>query len=244
MKPGTFIMNGVNSESLHTYIQDRPLIDTPQRKVEWKSGYGVDGDVPFDEKAYNNTELELIMVTNGLSLIGDRQKLFNVMDTKGSYGELVPYFDPTKIYRVMLNDKMSFENKYYYGNAQASSAKFTVKPYKYLIDSPSKIITTSSTKMTNPTNYVSQPILKLEGTGDVIVRINGLPFEIKNLPDKITIDSERYIAYTEGATGPIESMNSRILSREYPLLVPGENAFVITGNVTKMEIIPRWRSLV
>lgn len=245
MKPGVFIMEGTSSETLNTYIQDRPLIDVPQRKVDWKDVYGVDGSIPFDEQAYNNTDLELILVTNGDDLITDRQELVNLLDTRGLYRDFTPYFDPGKIYRVQLNDKLSFENKYFYGNAQASSAKFTVKPYKYLIDSPTKKVSAKETTVLNPTHYVSQPIIRLEGSGNVTLTINGVDeFKILNMPSKLTIDSERYASYTEGATGPLESMNNRITSREYPLLHPGLNSIVATGTVTSIEIVPKWRSLV
>lgn len=243
MKPGVFIMNGIDSEYLSTYIQDRPLIDVPQRKIEWKEGRGVDGSIPFDEGAYHNTVMEFLTVTNGIDLIGDRQALVNVMDTKGSYGEFIPYFDPLKVYRVMLGEKMSFENKRHYGNVQVAKIIFTVKPYKYLIDSPEKIVT-GKTTMINPTNYVSQPLMRVEGSGDVEIIVNGIKFGIRNLPNKITIDGERYLAYTEGPIGPLESMNGRITSREYPIFKPGSNVVDFTGSVTKIAIEPRWRSLV
>lgn len=245
MKPGVFIMSGVNSETINTYIQDRPLIDVPMRKVEWKGGYGVDGNIPFDEEAYENTEMELVMVTNGKDLIGDRQDLVNLIDTRGIYRDFIPYFDPHKIYRVMLNDKVQFENKYYYGTAQTSSIKFTVKPYKYLIDSPTKKVNGKTTTIINPTNYISQPIIRIEGSGDVELKIGSESFKMLDIPSKIVLDSERYVAYTEGATGrPLESMNSKITTREYPLLKPGLNNIKAIGNVTSIEIEPRWRSLV
>lgn len=238
------MMNGVDSDTIHTYIQDRPLIDVPTRKVELKSGYGTDGGIPFDEEAYNNTEMELTFVTNGKDLIADRQAFVNLMDTRGTYGEFIPYFDPEKVYRVMMGDKLSFENKYYYGNAQASQTTLTIKPYKYLIDSPTKTMSGLSDTMINPTNYVSQPIIKIEGSGDVVISINGIEFKMQNIPEALTINSEIYSAYTEGATGPLKSMNDRIFTREYPLLTPGRNNIEVSGAVTKVVIEPRWRSLV
>jgi len=245
MKPGVFIFDGVSSEDLHTYIQDRPLIHYPRRKVEWKSGYGTDGEIPFDEEAYENTPMELLLVVNGPSLVKSRQDLMNVIDTRGTYSEVEFYFDPGKIYRVMLGDEeIQFENKYFYGNAQAAKLMLTVKPYKYLIDSKEHSTTSKEAIITNPTNYTSQPIIRLEGSGDVTIKVNGVEFKIRDMPNKLTINSERYISYTEGATGPIQNMNSKIVSREYPLLKPGVNNISVTGSVTKWSIDPRWRSLV
>lgn len=243
MRNGTFIVNGVNSETLNTFIQDRPLIDVPKRKVEFKNAYGVDGSIPFDEEAYENTQLQLTMVTNGPNLIEDRQALVKMLDTGGVYGDLVPYFDPGKIYRFMIEERIQFENKIHYGNTQASQTTLTVKPYKYLIDSPKKTMVKTGS-IINPTNYVSQPIIRIEGSGNITLTVGGRDFLMRGISDKITINSEIYSAYTEGATGPLKSMNDKIFTREFPLLTPGNNTVKAVGTVTKIEIEPRWRSIV
>lgn len=244
MKRGAFIFDGVNSEDLNTLIQYRPIVDAPMRKVETKSPYGIDGDIPFDEGSYSNTEMELILVVNGRNVIADRQALYNVMDTRGMYKEFIPFFDPEKIYRVMLMDKVQFENTHMYGNAQAVSVKFTIKPYKYLVKNDPVTISGTSGTITNPTNYVSQPIIKVTGTGNVTLKVNGEDFNIRNLPNHITLNSERYIAYQEDTSGNLINMNDRVGTREYPILKPGVNTISATGSVTKIEIQPRWRSLV
>lgn len=245
MKRGTFIMDGKDSDDLRTYIQDRPLIEAPLRKVNWKSGYGVDGEIPFDEEAYDNTEMEFIVVIDGDDLINDRIEVLDMLDTKGRYRDFIPYFDPTKIYRVQLSEKVKFENKYYYRNAQSASVKFTVKPYKYLIDSGKKSSTEGSIELFNPTKYVSQPIIKLEGSGRVIVNVTGNgEFIIDDIDDNIVIDSERYVSYKEIGSGLISSRNDRIMSREYPILYSGVNHISVTGDISKIEVEPRWRSLV
>ena len=244
MKRGSFIFDGVNSEDVKTLIQSRPLIEAPPRKVEWVSTYGVDGNMPFDEGAYDNTTLELTMLIDGDDLIGDRQKLYNLIDTRGTYKDFIPYFDPDKVYRVMLTDKVQFENKHYYGQKQALVAKFTVKPYKYLVDNDPITITGTSGTVNNPTNYTAQPLIKVTGTGNVTISVNDVDFSIINMSGTITLDSERYSAYKEDTTGVLTSMNSHIGTREYPIFKPGVNEITITGNVTQLYIEPKWRSLV
>lgn len=244
MERGSFIFNGVASEDVKTIIQARPVIEAPLRKVEWKNIYGGDGDIPFDEGAYANTDLELVMFIDGDDLIADRQKLYNLLDSRGVYKDFIPYFDPDKIYRVMLSDKIQFENLYHYGEKQTLSAKFTVKPYKYLIDSLPVTIHGDSGTITNPTNYVSQPIITINGTGPVTLNVNGKSFNIKNVIDTITLSSERQAAYQELIPGILTPMNYQIASRDYPILNPGDNTITITGSVTQVVIEPRWRSLV
>lgn len=244
MKAGSFIFDGVDSESIKTIIQARPLIEAPLRKVNFKSVYGTDGSVPYDEGAYDNTTLELIMFIDGDDVVSDREKVYSLFDSQGVYKDLIPYFDPDKIYRVMLNEKIQFENNYIYGQRQAFSAKFTVKPYKYLVSNDPIVIQGTSGVVTNPTKYVSQPIITINATGPVTLTVNGFDFNIKNVTDTMTLSCERMIAYQEFITGVLTSMNSQIATREYPVLQPGVNQISATGNVTQITIEPRWRSLV
>lgn len=244
MKRGSFIFDGVSSESVKTLIQSRPVIEAPLRKVEWKSPYGVDGDVPIDEGAYENTSLDLIMLTDGNDAIKDRQSLYNLIDTRGQYKEFIPYFDPNKIYRVMLKSSIQFESPYYFRGKQSLSAKFTVKPYKQLVDNDPVTFDNTGGVINNPTNYVSQPIIKITGTGSATLSINGIDFSIIDIPNTITLNSERYIAYQEDANGILTSMNNKVGTREYPVFKPGDNVIEITGSVSQIYIEPRWRSLV
>lgn len=245
MKRGSFILNGVNSEDINTVIQSRPLIEAPLRKVGWKSPYGVDGDVPFDEGAYSNTNLEMVMLTNGTDYIKDRQTLYNLMDGRGKYLELIPYFDPGKIYRVMLNSAVQFENNHMFGQAQAVSTKWTVKPYKYLVDNTPITLTGLSGTVNNPTNYTAQPIIRLTGSGGrVTLTVNGVEHIITDVNGQLYLNSEIYAAYTSSTGGILTNKNNLITFREYPTFEPGTNTISVEGAVSEVYIEPRWRSLV
>ena len=244
MKRGSFIIDGVSSETVNTLIQSRPAIEAPLRKVEWTSPYGTDGDIPFDEGAYSNTSMDLYMLTDGNNAIQDRQALYNLLDGRGVYKDFIPYFDPDKIYRVMLNDKVSFDSRYYLKEVQSLSVKFTVKPYKYLVDNDPIIMDEKNGQAINPTNYTSQPIIKIFGTGPVTLKVNGFEYNIKEVEDTITLSSERYAAYQEYITGILSNMNHQIMFKEYPVLEPGVNNIEVIGDVTRVVIEPRWRSLV
>ena len=61
--------------------------------------------------------------------------------------------------------------------------------------------------------------------------------ELEGITGSITLDSELQEAYS-GTT----SMNSA-MSGEFPILKPGVNAISWSGEVSKVEIQPRWRYL-
>lgn len=240
MKAGSFTINGVSSEDSKTVIQSRPILHAPKRKVDFKEAYGHDGSIPYDENSYENTKLELLMYSDDGSATDTRAEMYNIFNSPG-YIDLVMYADPTKIYKVMLDSPHKFESRYYMKEGVAFEIGLTVKPYKYLVTSPKRTLTTSG-NLFNPTLYTSLPVIKIFGSGTITLKVNEIDFMIKNISDHIILDSETMYGYKE--TGSIlESQNGNIYTRNFPFLKPGNNTISWTGTVTRVEIEPKWRTL-
>ena len=241
MKPGSFIIDNIDSESIGTVIQSRPLLQTPRRRVEFKTAFGQSGSIPYDEQAYDNTELVLICFTNEFTAALNRETIFNLFSGP-TYKNLVTYVDPEKIYKVMLSEPISFESRYFMGEGVTYELKLSVKPYKMLLESPKKVITGSSTIL-NPTVYTSLPEIKVNGTGDITLLVNGVPFVLKGLSDSVTINSEIMSTYFENDI-TILSRNNKVYTRNYPFFKSGSNTISWSGSVTSLEILPKWRALI
>lgn len=241
MKAGSFILNGIDSETLKTVIQSRPVLEAPRRRVTFKKAYGGDGDIPYDEEAYDNTPLSLYCYTNGDSATIYRELVFHMLDS-GGYQDLILYNDPTKIYRVMVTEPPKFENRYYDGEGFAYEIGFTVKPYKKLVES-SLITLTGARAVNNPSRWSSLPIIKITGSGDITLFVNDLPFVVKNITGHITLDSLAQIASKQSGD-IIEPQNINTYTKKFPILKPGLNTIRWTGTVSKVEIQPEWRTLV
>lgn len=82
----------------------------------------------------------------------------------------------------------------------------------------------------------SEPVITVYGYGEITLMV-GMTITGLEIADKITLDTPLMEAYV-GAT----SMNS-CMSGDFPLLLPGKNAVSWSGNVSKVEIQPNWRSL-
>src|SRR5690625_604336 len=244
MKGGYFILDGVNSKDYNLFIQRTPLIETPSRRVELRNAFGVHGGIPYDERAYNNTEMQLLMFIDGNDQIKDREKVDSLLRNRGVFKEFIPYWDPDKIYYIMNLEKTQYESPSWYGEKQALQANFTVKPYKYLRNVEDIVFTTSA-KAVNPfLDEVAQPLITIEGTGDVTLKANGVNYLIQNVTESVTVGSERYPTYRQLSSGFIENQNSKYRQKKYPIFTPGSNSISVSGKVTKVTIQPRWRSLV
>ena len=243
MKGGSFILDGVNSEDYNVLIQRTPLIETPARRVELRNAFGVHGGIPYDERAYDNTSLQLLMFIDGKDKIKDREKVDALLRNTGVFKEFIPYWDPDKIYYIMNTDSTQYESPSWYGEKQTLQANFTVKPYKYLRN-PKDIVFTKSATAVNPfISDVAQPLINIEGAGDVTLTVNGVKYLIQNVTSSVTVDSERYSTYRRLSSGFIENQNSKYRQKNYPIFTPGSNSISVSGNVTKVTVKPRWRSL-
>lgn len=259
MKPGSFIINGVYSEDVDAIIQTRPALASPRRKVEFKNTYGQSGMLPYDEEEYENTELELALYINGKSAASSREIIYHLFDS-GHYIDLIMYSDPTKIYKVMMLEPPSFESRYYMGEGTTCSIKLSVLPYKLLVDSP-VISLTTPTEIYNPTLWDAQPTIAIYGSGDIILKINSVPFNMKGVSGDIVVNSTISNAYTakkkqtpggsfydlkemELLPEMVVPMNNKIYTRLYPLISPGVNSVNWIGNVSRVDILPKWRTLI
>lgn len=244
MIPGSFIIDGTSSKDLNSLIQERPVLNTPKRKINFKTVSGKNGQTPFDEEAYENTEMNLLLFTQGETeeeVTYKRESIVWALD-HGSYVDFIPYFDPNKVYKAMLSSGPIFSGSGAHINVLPYALSLTIKPFKFL--RPDDVISSSSSvTVFNPSYYDSEPTITLYGTGDSTITVNGVPFVIKNIQDFITIDSEIAHAY-KNQNGIILPQDDKIFTMDYPMLSKGSNVISWTGTISRVEIQPKWRSLI
>ena len=117
------------------------------------------------------------------------------------------------------------------------TVNFRCKPFLYLHDSSPFTLTDSIGIIANPGTVYSEPIITVNGTGDVTIMINGEILELTDLSGSITMDSELREAYSGN-----ESANSH-MDGEFIRLLAGNNAYSWDGDVTSIQITPNWRTL-
>ena len=117
------------------------------------------------------------------------------------------------------------------------SVEFIAEPYEYETSATGNYSVKSFT-IANKTTTTALPVIKIYGTGTVVLNINGRGITITGLTSSIVLDSELQEAYT----GLTTNMNSN-MNGNFPVLKIGSNIISWTGTVTKVEIDPQWRWL-
>jgi phage-related protein len=114
---------------------------------------------------------------------------------------------------------------------------FRCQPYKEALEN--NILTlTAPEVINNPGTSKGNPVIKIYGTGDITLTINGNNIYLYNVVDYITVDSILQDSYKDTVL-----KNNDMLLGEFPELLPGANAISWAGTVTKVEITPNWRWL-
>lgn len=107
---------------------------------------------------------------------------------------------------------------------------FQVQPFLFL-DTPTTEITSGIT-IYNP-GIESDPYIKITGSGEVAVSING---------DIFTVNVDQFVEIEYPFAWKGVQNKGRTLS-DFPKIQPGANTIIWTGTVTKFEFNGRWRTL-
>lgn len=117
------------------------------------------------------------------------------------------------------------------------SFTFTVDPFFYLYDGDVVQTLTEASALFNPGTHYSEPLITVYGSGDIILNVNSDFVMLEDITDEVTMDTELKQCYRD-----TQNMGKQMTGK-YLTLREGMNNISWEGNVTKIEITPRWRDL-
>lgn len=173
-----------------------------------------------DDKYYEAQVVNKIDIAQSVRVLGEFVAMFNCKP----FRKVVSGLNTFKICEVNTTRNATVINplqSYNYANGE--------------VIEPNKTIEINKTKefiIVNTGTVESLPRLKLIGTGDITLTINGRSFSILGLTDYIVVDSELVDAYRD-----TELMNNKMVG-EFPILDVGENLIRYEGNLIAIEIMP------
>ena len=227
-----FEWNGVRCTQYGIPVLEQPPVTIPSERVTFTDVPGrsgsltqLEGDDVYDD-----------MVLTATCLIADPSRIPEIAAWLRGSGTVTFANRQGGFYHARVVNQIPFE-KILRGNPHRSFAiNFRCKPFWYLSDVGLITLTTSGTFITNPGSVASEPVITVYGYGEITLMV-GMTITELEITDKITLDTPLMEAYS-GST----SMNS-CMSGDFPSLLPGKNAVSWSGNVSRVEIQPNWRSL-
>lgn len=231
------ILNGVNSNTITgLLISKLPPITKPKQRTQTEEIDGKDGDIvtKLGYSAYDKT-IEI-------GLYGDFD-INEVMTYFNSEGTVTFSNEEGMYYNYQILDQIDYNKLIRFKTAKV---KMHVQPFKYSAVEGTRtfnITTEDEITINNSGNYVSRPVITINGSGTINLSVNGYEVLVINLDangDTITIDTANMEAYNQNTS---QLMNRSVTGNyENLYLNAGKNIISWTGTVTEVQITnySRW----
>ena len=226
------IINNQNTKTLGFALVGRPSIASAEKKYETTEVEGRDGSLT---RFLGYDDLKFSLNFNILFQSDIKQKLREIKGVLAQASTLS--FDDSPNFYYKIKQAQISETESVIKASGVFSVEFIAEPYEYQKTSLTSY-TTKPISLTNQTTTTALPVIKIYGTGTVVLSVNGTGITLTGLTSSIVLDSELQEAYTGLTTNMNSSMNGN-----FPVLRIGNNTITWTGTVTKVEIDPQWRWL-
>lgn len=225
---------GTTASSKNVTVLKYPEIVKPTLRVETVKVPGRDGELTLSGMPSYEA-----MVLECECMVPSVDKISAAAAWLTGRGDLVLGNDPTYAYDAQVIDEIRFE-KILRGHAHRRfTVPFLCNPLKKAAATESNIELTAPGTVNNIGHVPSRPLIKIEGSGNVVLAVGAYSLAVTDISTSILIDSD--LGMATNAAGTVNE--SYKVSGAWPLLVVGNNAVGWTGTVSKVTITPRWRYL-
>ena len=229
----TFTFDNRSSADFGLIVAEKDIHSAPVYDQQFVSVPGRNGDVIIDNGRYNNTDVSYTCYCKDLSA---NMKAVKQWLCRPGYFKLTDTYDPLYFRYAAFASKLKVDELL--RNVGKAELVFNCKPFRYSVAGQTKQTLTSSGTVINPESFPALPYIKITGSGAVTLNIGAKAYSFTSIPTYLEVNSELMSCY-KGST----LYNNRIGFTEFPVLQPGNNSISWTGSVTKVEIIPNWRTL-
>ncbi len=233
----SFIFNRKDSfQDFGIYIEKRPNLPSPKRRVSYIEVPGRDSSLRRDEGTYEDITLSV-----ECSLIGDPYSKISSIKSwllNAGEGDLIFSYQPDQKYIAQVVNSIDFE--VVLKITSHFVILFNCQPFQYAADNAS-IITTTNTTITNPGTANALPIIKVNGSGAGSLTVNGNSVFFSSIDEHVILNSEIQETYKDTGTELINKNATK--TGDFSILLPEENTISFSENITSLEITPNWRWL-
>lgn len=144
---------------------------------------------------------------------------------------------PAGYHHARVSNQLDFETVMRGRAHRRFTVNFRCQPFLYLLGFPDTVLTAPG-PVVNQGTVFAEPVITVEGSGDVDLTVGDVTLGIAGLASSITIDVPQRLAYREGV-----NLTGSLTGDGWPTLPVGSSAVSWTGSVSRITITPNWRTL-
>ena len=247
MITNSFTYNGINSREFGLYISSKNVFSAPGADVSMQSVPGRNGDLLLYNKRYDNVSVSYscwFKAPKGHTIAEISGRIKAWLLRAPNYCRLSDTYDRQYYREGAYSGPLDIEdtlNKF-----AEMELTFNCKPFRRAYTGDQVItLDRQPAVVVNPEGFASQPYIKIYGGGNILLDISnetgGGAWAINNVAEYVEIDSNLMDCYKDITLKNQDFIGGNTYG--FPLLAPGKNEFIWDGEVTKIEIIPRWCTL-
>lgn len=223
--------NNKSFSDFETFFDGSQMFVTPEKEVTFYAVPGKNGDLSISNDRYKNKDVNInCFIRNDFRK--NFSNLMNFLLSQDGYQR----FESTKEEDIFMLAQFVNAVEPTTG-AFLKNGRFTLtfnfKPQKWLKTGENPISVTNTLSIINPTLMSAKPLLKVTGTGSIV--INGVTLTLTQNTSVTYIDFELEDCYE----GTINRNSDLTINGGFPSLTPGENTISVSGGCT-VDLIPRW----
>ena len=237
-----FTYNGRSSAEFGLHIEKKDVFSAPEYDAEFISIPGRSGDIINPNRRFANIKVTYTVFLARKNIAALAAVL---RDIKGwlysesdRYHELTDSYDAEYFRYGVISGNLDIEEQL--NKVGSFTVTFNCKPFKYSFAGQEVLATgTKRLSVTNPTAFESRPYIKLYGSGAVTLTISSPDstslWTISAIDEYIEIDSELMNCFKDTVL-----KNDTVKGAEFPALKPGVCTINCNGDVSRIEVVPRW----
>ncbi len=241
-----FEYNGRKLSELGAVISENPHYALSVRELDFEKIPQKSGDIITDKKRFKNLSVTYKVTSVPTFANITEQSFVNMLSewllSSYEYGALRDTYN-TGYFRKAVVTNVS-EPTVIASGVVSAKVTFNCDPFLYSDTGVNTISLTSanhavSARIINPEQWESEPVIKINGSGNFSVSIGGISFSLTGVSNYIIIDKPNEDVYDSGG-----SCNEKLSGLYLPTLKSGENSVSITGDSSfTVDITPNWRRL-
>lgn len=224
---------GRSTKEFGIFISGEGTFSSPERNTSSQEVPGRNGAILFDMGNYKNMPLKYpAFIIKGLpTRIRD---FLNFAGAQIGYQRLEDTYHPYEFRMARFKTNPSIDTAGYMNRSGKFTLEFDCKPQRFLKSGEEITTLEADGVILNRTLQNAKPLLRVYGTAGAI-EIGAETIEISAIDDYVDIDCEIMDAY-KGAV----NCNGNVAFTDDIVLSPGDNNISLSGDITKIEITPRW----
>lgn len=232
-----FKFNGIDSRTLGVYMESAPEIPSGAIRSETQSIIG-------SAKVLHYTEGPDAMDPISISIdciIADSPSdatITAIVAWLRGGGDLWLSHDAGHIYKkAWVENQIPINRAFRLRSERRFTVEFECEAHRYIYPEAEAFSFATQGRLANPGTAPAEPLIRLNGSGDVSLLIDDTSLLIDGVSSYVMIDCETQMVYKGNAN--LGSSVTRI--GDWPVIAPGGSLINWTGNVTGLVITPRWR---